>query len=77
MTLLEKLETHLALGLSTPGFHLSNDDIREIVVALRAQQEPDSPECFYCCGTGRHHGAFGGPGWPRCGYCNGSGKAAR
>jgi hypothetical protein len=34
--LLAMLETHIAFKASSPGFHLSDDDIGEIVLALRA-----------------------------------------
>jgi hypothetical protein len=34
--LLARLETHVAFKASSPGFHLSDDDIEEIVLALRA-----------------------------------------
>lgn len=32
--LLYKLQTHAALGPSSPGFHLSDDDVRQIGLAL-------------------------------------------
>lgn len=32
-------------------------------------------KCVPSSGTGRHQGAFGGPGWPMCGYCGGTGKS--
>jgi hypothetical protein len=36
-SLLERLETHVALGASSPGFHLSEADMIEIIKALRMQ----------------------------------------
>jgi hypothetical protein len=36
-SLLERLETHVALEQSSPGFHLSNADMAEIIKALRVQ----------------------------------------
>jgi hypothetical protein len=33
--LLERLETHMTLGQCSPGFHLSEADMTEIVTALR------------------------------------------
>lgn len=37
--LLSRLETHVALKASSPGFHLSDADIEEILVALKAAQD--------------------------------------
>ncbi len=33
--LLKKLETHSMLGAASPGFHLTEDDISEVIGALR------------------------------------------
>ena len=49
--LLSKLEAHVAAGLSSPGFHLSEDDMKRIIVALREQQQ----------GQSEQHAEFGEP----------------
>lgn len=41
--LLHRLETHAALGVASPGFHLSDEDIVEIIAALRAAQSAAQP----------------------------------
>src|SRR5689334_15030687 len=42
MTLLEKLKTHLSLNDADPGFHLSEEEITEILLALQ-QRSPNMP----------------------------------
>lgn len=52
--------------------------VRDVVLVAYLQgtldKVPLDDKCIQCSGTGRHQGAFGGPGWPKCGYCNGTGK---
>ena len=35
----QRLELHLALGQTSPGFHLSNDDLKLICLALLEREE--------------------------------------
>ncbi len=39
MTLLERLKTHLSMNEADPGFYLSEEDITEIMLALKQRSE--------------------------------------